>query len=738
MIRTVATLPLLALGCSAAAPSVAQESTWAFVPKGAPAASPLDLSFLNKAPITGRVALTKDGEGFVDGAGKPLRFQAVLSDVYMKTPAEMERHIKFLARMGINMVRLHASIAPTKGEPIDGIDEKQVEGIRRFVPMARKAGIYCTMSPYWGHSHQAAKWGLEGYEKDDTNLYGLLFFEPRLQIAYRGWVKKLLTEPNPYADGVPLAKDPGLAIVQVQNEDSLLFWTTQAIAPPMKAKLAAKFGEWMKKTYGGFSRWDGAGQGGDDLANGRPVLLDHWMLTQDQPAGGLKNRADDQARFYAETQHAFYGDHKAWLRKECGYDGLTNATNWITADPSRLTDLERWSYTAMDISAVNRYYNGGAHEGANNGWRVDPGDKYSSASGTRLPRDLPTSLKTTKGQPMMVTETGWVWPLEYQSEGPLMNAIYSGVNGVDATFYFSMTDPDYQPSFYFDFLNFPRPGGGNQHATQKWSQSHPQGVGMMPAASLIQRLGLVKEAPPALVEERSLAAMFRREPPLFAEDKSFDPNRNGGAATEQTNVPGGVSPYAPLVGPVRAVYGGDPSRTKALGLGPYIEGPVIRSATGEVTLDRDLGRLILDAPAAQGVVGTPGTKPVKTRDATFLVRNSYANLVLVAMDGLPLGKSKKILVQFGGTARPTGWKTRAASVKTGDKTSEPGQEVVDTGDMPWRLSRAEATIILANPLLKKLTPLDADGKALAPTALKAENGRVRFAMPPESLWAILE
>ena len=57
---------------------------------------------------------------------------------------------------------------------------------------------------------------------------GLLFFNPKLQEGYKAWLKALLARPNPYT-GIPLAQDPALAIIQLQNEDSLLFWTSQGI-----------------------------------------------------------------------------------------------------------------------------------------------------------------------------------------------------------------------------------------------------------------------------------------------------------------------------------------------------------------------------------------------------------------------------------------------------------------------------------------------------------------------------
>ena len=46
----------------------------------------------------------------------------------------------------------------------------------------------------------------------------------------------MLTEKNPYT-GIALAQDPALAIIQIQNEDSLLFWSSQGIKGAARKEL---------------------------------------------------------------------------------------------------------------------------------------------------------------------------------------------------------------------------------------------------------------------------------------------------------------------------------------------------------------------------------------------------------------------------------------------------------------------------------------------------------------------
>src|SRR5687768_7556524 len=98
--------PLLALASTVLTVSAAEEGKWAFVPPrdDFSSNSMLDLRYLNErvAGESGYVTLSKDGNDFLLGNGKPARFWA-LNTSYDK--ANLDRHARFLAKRGINMVR---------------------------------------------------------------------------------------------------------------------------------------------------------------------------------------------------------------------------------------------------------------------------------------------------------------------------------------------------------------------------------------------------------------------------------------------------------------------------------------------------------------------------------------------------------------------------------------------------------------------------------------------------------
>jgi hypothetical protein len=702
----------------------------------------IDLRSLNE-PVAGQsgfVRLSADGNDFTLGDGTPVRFWAIGSELFRTgSPDELRRHVRFLARMGVNMVRLHAQICPPgPNAKVTDVNEKEIDGLWRFVAEAKKQGIYVTISPYWANITDASKWGIEGHNAPG-NLNGLLFFDETLQKGYQAWASALFARPNPYTN-IPLAKDPAVAIIQVQNEDSLLFWTSQLMPPAQKARLGQKFGRWLLEKYGSLGAWTtawaGASHKDDDLASGKVGLLDVYAMTIPQP-GPSGRRAADQVAFYATTQKEFYAGIARYYRDQLGCGQLINASNWKTANQTTLDDAERWSYSSTDVIAVNRYYNGGAHLGGNAGWRIDPGDKFSQRSALLNPRELPVNLKQVVGHPMIVTESNWVTPLAFQSEGPFLVAVYESLTGVDAFYWFTADSVDYKTNPFFPYQQV-----NGQQPLLKWSASIPPILGSFPADALLFRRGYVKKGEPVVHEERSLPSLWDRETPLIAEDPSFDPNRD--RARPVAGRPGeratAVDPLAFLVGPVEVKYEGDPSKSRVVDLARFIDHDkkLVRSITGEVALDYNVGLCTVDAPKAQGACGFLAQAGlIRLGDLSIRSANSYATVLAVSLDDLPLATSKSILIQVATAARPTGWATKPAEFKEGDRTIR-GLEVVSTGKPPWRVADAEFGLSLRNPGLTKATRLDPGGFPAENVPLTKVKTGVTFTPPTDTMYLILE
>ena len=696
---------------------------WAFEP-GRDAfdeTSLLDLSGLNEKPAGkhGWVKRSADGADFVDGAGKPIRFWAVNTTVqYRDDLAAVEEHARWLAKRGVNMVRHHGHLAP-KGDRIDQVNQSDVEAAWRLVAAMKKQGIYVTLSPYWAVSVKyEPAWGLKN--PGGENLTGLLFFDRELQQAYKSWLRQLLSPPNPHT-GLPLAKDPTLAIFQIQNEDSLLFWTEQSIEGEQRQELARQFGDWLTNKYGSLAAasktWGGQTRvAGDDFGAGVVMPQKIYHLTQQQ-RGAMAQRLNDQLAFYTHLMAMFNADIAAFLKDELGYEGLVNAGNWRTADQGKLLDAERYSYAVNDVIGINRYYTGGhtnPTEKHKAGYLVSPGDTFTSRSALKNPGAFPLALRQVHGHPMIISESAWVPPLRHQSEGPFLVAAYGAMTGFDIFYWFSTGDIGYGP-----------PMG-------KWQLSTPAQIGMFPAAALMFRRGDVRRADPSLLEYRAPDEVWSRRTPLLAEQAGFDPNRDASPPTSDEDVmrAGKVTPLTFLSGPVEVAFEDGP--TRLANLRPLIDArkKTVKSSTRELSWDYGVGLCQLKTPKAQGATGhlrDAGTISLGT--LSIDCENDYATILAVSLDDRELARSTRILIQVGTTARPYGWRTS----NVGNDT----KRIDEIGSSPWNIEFTKATVRLKNTALTTAVILDANGMAREEQQLKRSGDTVTFVLPPDAMYVIL-
>jgi hypothetical protein len=718
------------------------KTTWAFKPRDDKFTDKalLDLRYLNEktAGQSGFVRRTKDGNGFALGDGAPVRFWAVGSDVYRKNPAEMDKHARFLAKIGVNMVRMHASLySKSKTSKITDVNDKEIDGIQRMVAALKKQGIYATISPFWAHVTAPPSWGIEGYA--NAQPWGVMFFNEKLQAGYKAWVKELYTRKSPYT-GIALKDDPAVAIIQIKNEDSLLFWTMQGIKAPQKRLLGAKFGAWLVKKYGSLDKakkaWSGAAHKDDDFARNVVGLFIIWEMTRPQ-SGGKAVRINDETQFLSETMHSFYSDIADYYRKTLGCKQIINPMNWTSADPVLLNDAERWSQTACEVIAVNKYYNG-IHTGENCGWRIDPGHRFTNESALHNPQRIPTCLKQVVGHPMMITESTWVLPLLYQSEGPLLIAAYQSLTGVDAFYWFSMTDATWQTDPRFPWTKI-----RGMNPLFKWSSSVPSILGGFPASALLYRKGYLKQGRTVVHEERSLDNLWRRKVPIISEAGTFDPNRNKGDYAPKSTIKQEVDRLAFLVGPVEVKYGGDPAKSRAVNLAPYIDRQrkLVKSITGQIELDYGKGLCKINAPKVQGVTGflKKAGGAFALRDVAIQSDNDYATITVVPLDDKPIASSQRVLVQIGTSQRMTGWADRKLDFKSKDgKKTFHGREIVSVGMPPWRIANTSVTVTVNNPHLTRATLLDTAGESAAKVDVRNVGGKLTVKCPETTIWLILD
>jgi hypothetical protein len=209
------------------------------------------------------------------------------------------------------------------------------------------------------------------------NPFGLLIFEPRMQEIYKSWLRQILTTKSPYS-GRTLAEEPSVGLFEIQNEDSLFFWTFQpaALGAGPRQLLEKQFGTWLARKYGSinqaFAAWPADKIPDDSVPDARAGLYGAYEMSS---AGFPKQSPDrqkrilDQVHFLAQLQHDFYAGMRKFLREDLGAKWPVSASNWTTAPG--LGFIERYTYSGVDVIDKHGYF-GGKHEGDGAGWSARP------------------------------------------------------------------------------------------------------------------------------------------------------------------------------------------------------------------------------------------------------------------------------------------------------------------------------------------------------------------------------
>jgi len=672
--------------------------------------SPIDLRYLNEKLAGEHGRLIARGETIVhEGTGEVVRFWGVNArpDVVNLDRSTLDRLAKSLAKRGVNLVRVHMPVGDQRGP-----DLKAIERVQIFTQAMKQQGIYTAISiyfPLWIKLKAADGFG----EYNDANPFGLVFFDEKFQAVYRSWFKELLTRPNPHG-GAPLGKDSAVAIVEMVNEDSLFFWTFKPydrVPADAMEKLEKQFAAWLIEHYQSIDnardRWNDDDVRGDDFPAGRVGIMPLYDINQRKDA-----RAQDTAAFLADTQRKFFAGMQSFLRNDCGYDGLTIASNWVTADARTLGPLDKFSNTVADVMDHHGYY-GGKHEGARASFAIDAGDTFFDRAAARFDRQENTgepnkhSFNTPvfdfayNGKPSVISEINWPHPNRFAAEMPLISAAYGSLQGTDGFMFFTLIGPSWDAT------------------TMKFSLQTPAGLGQFPAAALVYRRGLIKQS--------EAVAQINLTPQHFRELRGLPANNPGNLdALRAADIPAGqtaeveavnqLDPRAPAVGRVEVAMADNAPKSRIVDLSKYIDdhAKTIRSATGELTWDYGRGVITVNAPQSQAACGFAGAVgPIELSDCTIDLKNEFGVVWLVALDDQPIAQSKKTLLQVMTEQKNFGFATRGDLKKT-----------IDTlGEAPVSVKNIDGAITLKSAPTK-VTTLDANGYAIQ--EVKAVHGRIEL------------
>ncbi|HEY5552057.1 MAG TPA: hypothetical protein VIK52_09220, partial [Opitutaceae bacterium] len=293
-------------------------------------ASALDTSLLNHKPAgsLGRVVV-RDGQ-FATGRGGRIRFWGtnLSSNEAFPDVEGAALTARRLADGGINIARLHHldnnwSVAsrgslwsPDDPRRID-VDPQQLDRLHRLVAELKAQGIYSNVNLKVSRTFSAA----DGFAETVPQLPAFQkradYYQRRMIDLQKDYARQLLGARNPYT-GLTLAEDPAVAVVEINNENSLLGMRTRDVGrdlhlfpEPFRGELAALWNEWLRAKYRDDDALAAAWALGETPL-GAPVVSEESRWHADAQPGNTVELLSDPADSSAVHFRVGQGDGVRW------------------------------------------------------------------------------------------------------------------------------------------------------------------------------------------------------------------------------------------------------------------------------------------------------------------------------------------------------------------------------------------------------------------------------------------
>lgn len=643
-------------------------------------------------------------------SGKPIKLWGInvcYSDC--APPKELaDRRAEFYARNGINAVRLHkyADGPGWAGIQSPGsfaqFDTAALDRMDYFVAKLKEKGIYVKLSPTFGVKlgqndkasvpYHAEFGAINGADGRVETRHGSVFLSKELQDLQIAQTVRLLQHKNPYT-GLTYAQDPAIAIVEMFNEDSVLFYGTQdrlQKIPTLRNRAAAEFAAWLRAKYGseaglkkawgegGLNTFAGEGFSGESLEKNYVVPAGNpWFYDPDQLKGSQRNRARrllDTMEFLTGLQDKFYSRFEKAVRAS-GYTGEMLASNWIAGRGAS----HYWNLLSdSKVGMIDRHnYFGGGEEG-----RINDASMLSKP-GSGIFSMGPTQVA---GRPFSLSEWIHVFPNEWGAEGPAILGAYGmGLQGWDVSFIFQNRDDG----------TFSSRIGRDQ-----WDATAPQVIGVFPALSRMIHRGDVTESDLVIPRNVSLGQ-------LRSGSLGFDERQDASG-----DVKDGDSETIPIgslaIGKHVVNFGSTDTPTPKFDLSKHQKEGTLLSSTGQLKWtpgrSRKSGFFTIDTPGTKGVIGFARGQSLNLGGDIFKLDSKFASLTLTALDReSTLSSAKRVLV------------TAIARARSAD-TKISGSMLLVNGKGPVVMEPVIGSIKFQRSGVPKVSILDAYGRKTGRTA----------------------
>lgn len=664
-----------AVAVEAEDPGVATDTRgWYAWPVGSLPDQPWPLGLPVEAPAGRRGALGQAADGSLRWAdGSRARFWGV--NLYTRNalpPKELaDRYAAGLAAMGVNLVRMHhidldrgVLLNPRRGEPGQPtFDEAALDRLDFFVSRLFAHGVHLFLEFATQRRLTAADGaGGPGGAPDGHKL--LPMFLPDWEAAYLAHARGVWGRVNPYT-GRSYAEDPGVVVVELSNEHSLLAsWGggIESLPTEHRARLEARFTSWLAGRYAD----DAALAAAWSCDCNHPGLVEGESLAGrvglDPAAASLvrswpARRREDLLSFYAELEQGFYRRLSAEARKMGFQQPLSPTLAFGRLDLAVLHDSAQIDDFHLEWDAPL-----GGEQLRNLSLLANPWAE----------RSIENAVATLEGRAVSFSELNHPSPNRFAAEAPLTWATLASIQDWDILVWNDLSLLEGPPSAEWIYSPY-------DLAIQ------PLKLAQFAAASSAFRGGWIPGAPGyAPLSWTEAAVVEQRE--------------------ARWSTPAVASRVASFLGHrIRSVVG----RVEATRAG---------TAPAGVGWWTDPGLLVLDLPKLRARVGPPaesvrdGAGPSAVPGLQVESRQ-WAAVSLASADGADLGEARRALLAVA---------TRHEL--TGQRWAEAGTRLLVVGTPPARIEPFVGRIRFAFGGRPTVTPLDAEGGRMAPLAVKSVRG----------------
>ncbi len=726
----------------------------------------IDLTHLLHTPAGkhGFVSVKSDGR-FYFADGRRARFFGTNVGGRSAAPEKSEapRIAARLAKYGVNMLRLHAmdsrygplidySRGTSRAFNKDGLDRMDY-----FIAELKKRGIYIYMDllDYRRfRSSDGVKHADEFTHNWQGSMKGASIFDERMIELQKEYAEALLTHRNPYTK-LRYVDDPAVAVVETTNENSIFYFLTmtELSLPYYRNELTKRWNRWLTARYGERSAlaeaWTDEKGGcallSDEFPEKGTVALPFGLVSSWRPDKKTKPPADsllaplryrDTLLFLGEIQRNYYKEMRSHL-KSIGVRVPVAGTN------QQFVMIDTAIDAMGDFMSRNQYWRH-PHRSAR------PFYKFSNEAflnveipETRNPLSV-IARTSVAGKPQGVAEFNFPWPNEYRCEGLLTASAYACLQDWDLFLLFSY-------------------GLDGKTLSMFRSASDPARWGTFPAAALMFHRHDVRQArneihvvhtpeAQATLHPHTRRARYTNYRYLTFLSKVRNVFPQGTCRSSADVVLAcGPSVNATVTGIEKVfrftenpwekwLYPKFVETASACGLPGYEamhpRAKEFKSDTGQLLLNYGDGLLTINTPCTKGAIGYLAKQGEAIRLDGFSVecKTEFAAVTATSLDGLPIGRSRRILVTSVGKAENT------AQGFWPPDPDRPSWDIVS-----WMLPAEGCAPVLVEPVRAVLginMPGDAEVYTLDPTGRRQEaissslrSGRLIFDLgAARSIW----